>query len=64
LYLASKYKGIKKGGAPMEEFLNSAIQSGFSVVVAAYLLIRMEKRLEALSEAIRDLHAWLRTGTE
>jgi hypothetical protein len=48
----------------MEEFLNNALQSGFSVTVAAYLLIRMEKRLEALSEAIRDLHVWLRAGTE
>ncbi len=48
----------------MEEFLNSALQSGFSVAVAAYLLIRMEKRLEDLSEAIRDLHAWFRTEAE
>jgi len=47
----------------VEEFLNSAIQSGFSVAVAAYLLIRMEKRLEDLGEAIRDLHTWLRTET-
>ncbi len=48
----------------MEEFLNSALQSGFSVAVAAYLLIRMEKRLESLGEAIRDLHTWLRAGME
>ena len=55
---------MKRGGDTVEEFLNSALQSGFSVAVAAYLLIRMEKRLEDLSEAIRDLHAWFRTEAE
>ena len=33
------------------------MQSGFSVAVAAYLLVRMEKRLEELTLAIRGLHA-------
>jgi hypothetical protein len=57
-------KKILRGESSMEEFLNSALQSGFSVAVAAYLLIRMEKRLESLGEAIRDLHTWLRAGME
>jgi hypothetical protein len=44
----------------MEEMLANIAQSGFSVAVAAYLLIRMEKRLEALTEAIRELRDWIR----
>lgn len=39
----------------MEEFVSSAIQSGFAVAVAAYLLVRMEKRLEELTQAISEL---------
>ncbi|HRV72100.1 MAG: YvrJ family protein [Thermovirgaceae bacterium] len=39
----------------MEDFLASAIQSGFAVAVAAYLLVRMESRLEELTNAIKDL---------
>lgn len=43
----------------MEELLTAVMQNGFSVAVAAYLLVRMEKRLEELSRAIRDLHGAL-----
>ena len=39
----------------MEDFVASAIQSGFAIAVAAYLLLRMESRLEELTKAIRDL---------
>jgi hypothetical protein len=39
----------------MEDFLASAIQSGFAVAVAGYLLVRMESRLEELTKAIREL---------
>ncbi len=39
----------------MEDFLANAAQSGFSIAVAAYLLIRMESRLDSLSRAIQDL---------
>lgn len=39
----------------MEDFLASAIQSGFAVAVAGYLLVRMESRLEELTNAIREL---------
>ncbi len=39
----------------MEDFVASAIQSGFAIAVASYLLVRMESRLEELTKAIRDL---------
>ncbi len=39
----------------MQEFITSVAQGGFAVAVAAYLLIRMERRLEDLTTAIRDL---------
>lgn len=41
----------------MEDLLASCIQSGFSVAVAAYLLVRMEKRLDDLAGAIRSLES-------
>ncbi|MEG3066552.1 MULTISPECIES: YvrJ family protein [Acetomicrobium] len=39
----------------MEEFLTSTLQTTFSIAVAAYLLIRMEKRLDELAIAINNL---------
>jgi hypothetical protein len=39
----------------LEEFIASVAQGGFAVAVAAYLLVRMERRLEDLTAAIRDL---------
>ena len=39
----------------MEDLISTVVQNGFSVAVAAYLLVRMERRLEELSLAIRDL---------
>ena len=39
----------------MADFVSAALQSGFAVAVAGYLLVRMEKRLEELTAAIRDL---------
>ncbi len=44
-----------KGGETLEEFITSTLQTGFSIAVAAYLLIRMEKRLDELSLAINNL---------
>ena len=41
----------------MEEFMSTVVQNGFSIAVAAYLLVRMEGRLDELTTAIRDLHA-------
>lgn len=46
----------------MTELLQQFVQHGFSVVVAAYLLVRMESRLDALTEAIRRLQAVLEVG--
>ena len=39
----------------MEEVLSGLATNGFPVVVAAYLLVRMEKELRALREAINQL---------
>jgi len=39
--------------------VKAALQSGFSIAVASYLLVRMESKLEALTLAIRDLQAAL-----
>lgn len=39
----------------MDQLLSSAMQNGFSIAVAAYLLIRMESKLEGLSQAIQEL---------
>lgn len=39
----------------VDELLTFVAQSGFSVAVAAYLLVRMESRLEALTRAIQEL---------
>ena len=36
----------------MEEFMANVLQSGFSVAVASYLLIRMDHRLEELTRAV------------
>lgn len=47
----------RKERMTMEELTASMIQNGFSVAVAAYLLIRMDKRLEELTKAVTDLGA-------
>jgi hypothetical protein len=39
----------------MEEFVVGAIQNSFAIGVAAWLLVRMEARLEGLTEAIGEL---------
>lgn len=41
----------------MDEFLTAVLQNSFSVVVAGYLLVRMENRLEGLTGAIARLQA-------
>jgi len=35
--------------------MTSTLQTGFSIAVAAYLLIRMERRLDELAIAINNL---------
>ena len=39
----------------MEEFIQSTLQNCFSIVVAAFLLLRMEGEMKALREAIDRL---------
>jgi hypothetical protein len=41
----------------MEDYLADALQSTFSAAVAAYLLVRMESRLDGLTVAITRLHS-------
>lgn len=46
-----------KGGDRDGGLWSLCLQNGFSVAVAAYLLVRMEKRLDELTEAIRRLES-------
>lgn len=39
----------------MEELLNSLANVGFPIAVAAYLLVRIENRLDNLSSSIGEL---------
>lgn len=39
----------------MEEFFTGLLQSTFSIAVAAYMLVKMEHRIDALTEAIIEL---------
>ncbi|MDR1376680.1 MAG: YvrJ family protein [Synergistaceae bacterium] len=39
----------------MDEFVQSTLQNCFSIVVAAFLLLRMERELRVLREAIDRL---------
>ncbi len=39
----------------MEELIGSVMQSTFSIAVASYLLVRMEKRMEELTKAVVHL---------
>jgi hypothetical protein len=39
----------------MDTFMQSTLQSGFSIVVAAFLLLRMERELRALRQSIDRL---------
>lgn len=40
----------------LNELVNSIINNGFAVVVAAYLLIRLEKQIDNLSTSINKLN--------
>jgi len=39
----------------IEELLKAIANWGFSIVVAVYLLVRMENKLDSLEEAIKNL---------
>lgn len=43
----------------MEDILAYTVQTGFSVAVAAYLLVRMEGRIEALNATLQTLQVVL-----
>lgn len=36
----------------MEDFTANMLQNGFSIAVASYLLIRMDRRMEELTRAV------------
>lgn len=39
----------------MEEILSGIVQTGFSIAVASYLLVRMDRRMEELTRAVIHL---------
>lgn len=39
----------------MEEFLTAIANYGFPIIVSAYLLVRMEQKLDTLEKAITEL---------
>jgi len=39
----------------MEEFTANMLQNGFSIAVASFLLIRMDRRLEEITKAVIHL---------
>ena len=49
------YKTEKKEGAGMEELLKLVGNFGFPIVVSAYLLVRIEGKLNELSTSITGL---------
>ena len=42
---------------PEDELMGSIIQNGFSIAVASFLLVRMDRRLEELTKAVISLGA-------
>jgi hypothetical protein len=44
-----------KGGAQLEEMLKMIANVGFPIAVAAWLLVRMEQRMDSLTAAIGEL---------
>jgi hypothetical protein len=46
---------IMKGGSAMEQMFSLISNLGFPIVVSVYLLVRIENRLETLSQAINGL---------
>ena len=40
---------------PLEEFLKAVGNVGFPIAVAAYLLIRIESKIDGLSDSIKQL---------
>ena len=40
----------------MEEIFINIANFGFSIVISVYLLVRMEKKIESLTESINELN--------
>ena len=47
---------FKKGGVFLEEIFKGLLEQSFPVVVAVYLLVRLESKLEALEKTISSLN--------
>ena len=47
---------FKKGGVFLEDIFKGLLEQSFPVVVAAYLLVRLEAKLEALERTISSLN--------
>lgn len=45
----------------MEDFLEKTLQHSFSIAVASYLLVRMDKRIEELTKAVVHLVSVIET---
>ena len=51
-----KLYNLKKGGVFLEEIFKGLLEQSFPVVVAVYLLVRLEAKLEALERTISSLN--------
>ncbi|HZW68987.1 MAG TPA: YvrJ family protein [Pseudogracilibacillus sp.] len=40
----------------MEELITYITETGFAVLIAVYLLVRMEKKIENLTDSIKNLN--------
>lgn len=47
---------LKKGGVFLEDIFKGLLEQSFPVVVAVYLLVRLESKLEALEKTISSLN--------
>ena len=47
---------LKKGGVFLEDIFKGLLEQSFPVVVAVYLLVRLEAKLEALEKTISSLN--------
>ncbi|MCX7828978.1 MAG: YvrJ family protein [Thermanaerothrix sp.] len=48
----------------MEEMIASGVQTAFSILVASYLLVRMEARIEGLTQAVSDLRGTIERASQ
>ena len=48
----------------MEDVLKYATETGFAVIIAVYLLVRMEKKIESLTSSITKLNEIINKVTE